>query len=275
MDEPLSFAASVNGTEIAINRTELNIGPAKTISILAYIDTVDGVTAVIPPSARPSTEPILPGEVTFTDSIVLSQLTPDYTDWPVQHIAPILSLENRSVVSHLIPGGQEKVMVSVTNPDVLAYQQQKLSVTLGGEEKLLQFISLDEGATCYSCQPGEIIWTVLVDVAPGETKTVIFTVTAITPGVPGVYTVPVSAEFEFQGIPTAPQPPANAVYTVDYNVAHVTFSAVGSHIFTKSGSFVLPIFTNLAGFATTCEQTVSVNRGDGVWEKNLFTRFYK
>ena len=266
VDEPLSFAASVNGTEIAINRTELNIGPAKTISILAYIDTVDGVSAVIPPSARPSTDPILPGEVTFTDSIVLSQLTPDYTDWPVQHIAPILSLENRSVVSHLIPGGQEKVMVSVTNPDVLAYQQQKLSVTLGGEEKLLQFISLDEGATCYSCQPGEIVWTVLVDVAPGETKTVIFTVTAITPGVPGVYTVPVSAEFEFQGIPTAPQPPANAVYAVDYNVAHVTFSAVGSHIFTKSGSFVLPIFTNLAGFATTCEQTVSVNRGDGVWE---------
>ena len=266
VDEPLSFAATGNGTEIALDRAELGIGPSSFVSFLAFIDTADGVAAVIPPSARPSTDPILHGAITFTGSIVLSGLTGDYADMPVQRIAPIVSMEHRGVVTHLIPGGEGKVMISVTNPDVLAYKQQKLTVTLGGDEKLLQFVSLDEGAVCDDCPVGGSQWTVLIDVAPGATETASFTITAITPGMPGTYTIPVSAELQYQGIPAVPQLPATAVYTVDNSVAQIRFSAVSSKILTKPGLFVLPIFNNLAGCTNTCEQTVSVNRGAGVWE---------
>jgi len=265
--EPLSFAATGNGTEIAFDRNELNLSPSEYISILAYIDTTDGVAAVIPPSARQSTDPILPGTITFIDSIVLSQLSGGYSDMPVQRIAPIVSMQHPGVVTHLSPGNQGTLMVSVTNPDVLAYQQQKMSVTLGGDEKLMQFVSLDEGAVCAdTCLPGESQWTVLIDVAPGATTMVSFTITAITPSISGIFKVPVSAELQFQGIPAVPQPQATTDYTVDYSVAQIRFSAVNSKILTKPGPFVLPIFTNLAGCNSACDQTISVNRGAGIWE---------
>jgi len=266
VEEPLSFAAIGNGTEIAFNRAELAIGSTSFVSMLAYIDTPDGVAAVIPPGARPSTDSILPGAITFTDSIVLSELTGNYSDMPVQRIAPIINLEHPGVVTHLLPGGETKLMVSVTNPDVLAYQQQELIVTIGGEEKLLQFVSLDEGAVCNDCPAGASQWRVLINVAPGATETVSFTITAITPGTPGIIQVPVSAELQYQGIPAVPQLPATASYTIDYSVAQVRFSAGNSTIYAKPGQFVLPIFTNLAGCTTACDQTISVNRGDGIWE---------
>jgi hypothetical protein len=264
---PLSFAATANGTEIALDRGE--IGAVGAVSLLAYVATADGVAAVIPTGARPTTDDLLEGAVTFLDALNWSSLRNGYptgeSELPVQRIAPLVTV-NPGYTSKLNPGGQTSLSVTVVNPEILPYERHRMTVTLGTGTPLLRFVSLSGGAvSCVSCPAGGSEWVVEINVEREASKTVSFTVAAQTPPAPGVYSVPVAATLAYQGLPGSPQPPATGAYTVNYSVAQLNFAALGTTIFAKPGTFRLPIFADRGTTIATCKQQVSINRGSG-WE---------
>jgi hypothetical protein len=226
---------------------------------------------VIPASARPATTPLLSGPISFADAIHWPALTAGYpaslADLPVQRIAPIVRVDPGEV-THLNPGDTAHLSVAVTNPDVLNYTKL-MTLTLGTTAELLTMVSVDGGATAIpgNCDAGATRCAVVIRVAPGATKVVSFTIQAIAPATPGLFKVPVSAELADQGLPAAPQPPATASYTVDSSVARVRFAAAGAKVFARSGLLKLPFFANLAACVANCSQTISINRGDGVWHE--------
>ncbi|MCU0522475.1 MAG: hypothetical protein MUF84_17500, partial [Anaerolineae bacterium] len=206
---------------------------------------------------------------TFTDAIRWDSLRSGYpaaaSDLPVQRIAPLVNI-NPGYATQLSPGEQVKLVVTITNPDILPYSSHRMTVTLGSaSQPLLAFASLNSGAVCVSCPPDGREWVVAVNVGAEETQAVTFTVKALTPTGVGVFTAPVTATLAYQGLPNAPQPPATTSYAIDRSVAQVGFTVSGTTIFARPGLVKLPIFTNVGSGILTCKQQVSINRGGG-WE---------
>ncbi|HOU15807.1 MAG TPA: hypothetical protein PKZ84_22105 [Anaerolineae bacterium] len=263
----LSFAATSDGTEIAFNRGEIGATAGVPVALLAYVATTDGVAAVIPASARPSTADVLTGTVTFADAIRWDSLRDGYpsvvADVPVQWIAPLVTVDP-GPATHLNPGDTASLGVSIVNPDILPNQARLLTVTLGAQTpQVLEFVSLNSGATCVTCPASGREWVVRVNVPAEGTRDVAFTVRALTPPAPGVFSAPVTATLAYQGLPVAPQLPATAVYAVDNSVAQLSFGLPGGTIFAKPGVFKLPIFANASQSFLTCKQQVSINKGAG------------
>ncbi|MEJ5308586.1 MAG: FG-GAP-like repeat-containing protein [Anaerolineae bacterium] len=263
----LSFAAISDGTEIAFNRGEIGATAGVSVSLLAYVATTDGVAAVIPASARPSTADVLTGTVTFADAIRWDSLRDGYpsvaADVPVQWIAPLVTVDP-GPTPHLNPSDTAGLSVRVVNPDILPYQARLLTVTLGAQTpQVLEFVSLNSGATCVTCPANGREWVVRLNVPAEGTRDVAFTVRALTPPTSGVFTAPVTATLAYQGLPVVPQPPATATYTVDNSVAQLSFGLPGSTIFAQPGVFKLPIFANASQSFLTCKQQVYIDKGAG------------
>ncbi len=262
-----SFAATSDGTEIAFNRGEIGATAGVPVSLLAYVATTDGIAAVIPASARPSTADVLTGTVTFGDAIRWDSLRDGYpsvaADAPAQWIAPLVTVDP-GPTPHLDPGDTAGMSVRVVNPDILPYQARLLTVTLGSQTpQVLEFVSLNSGATCVTCPANGREWVVRLNVSAEGTRDVAFTVRALTPPTSGVFSAPVTATLAYQGLPVAPQPPATATYTVDNSVAQLSFGAPGSAIFARPGVFKLPIFASSSQSFLTCKQQVYIDKGAG------------
>ena len=266
---PQSFAVTGSGAEIAINRAEIGAATGIPVELLAYLAVEEGIAAVIPASARPSTTDLLTGPVLFGDAIRWPSLRDGFpttaSELPVQRIAPLLSV-NPGYATQLNPGETAPLVVSITNPDILSYRSHPLTVTLGSATpQVLEFVSLNGGATCVSCPANGREWVVSVNVPPQGTRNVAFTVRARNPGATGVFAAQVAARMAHQGLPVAPQPPATAVYTVDNSVAQVQIGLLGAVQFTQPGLFKLSLRPRLGNSVLACRQQLSVNRGAG-WE---------
>ncbi len=127
----------------------------------------------------------------------------------------------------------------------------------------MSLVSLVSGAACASCPANGREWVMQVDVNPSVPMTVVLTAKTLTPPATGVFTVPVAARLAYQGLPSAPQPPATTAYAIDNNVGKAKFNALNPTIFAKPGVFKLTTFIDLNSPFLSCKQQVSINQGAG------------
>ncbi|MBI5566352.1 MAG: FG-GAP repeat protein, partial [Chloroflexi bacterium] len=262
-----SYAIANDDTEIVFDRNGIGATAGVPVSMLAYVAVNDGVGAIIPSGARISTTQIITGPITFTDKVYWPSLANGYpsvaSDLPTQWIAPLVKI-NPGFKTQLQPNEVATLTITVNNVDVLSYNNQPMTVTLGQAPALMNFVSLIGGASCQSCPANSRQWVLQVDASAGQPATVTLTAKALTPASTGVFSVPVSATLAYQGLPNLPQPPATTAYAIDNSVGKAKFAKVGPIVFAPPGVFKLPLYIDLGSPFLMCKaQSVSINKGAG------------
>jgi len=113
------------------------------VSLLAYVATSDGVSAIIPSGARISTTKVITGPIAFPDNVYWPSLANGYpsvaSDLPTQWIAPIVEI-NPGYKTQLVPNELAALTIKVSTVDWLPYNNHPLTVTLGQSPALMTFI---------------------------------------------------------------------------------------------------------------------------------------
>ena len=261
-----SYAIVNDDTEIVFDRNGIGATTGVPVSLLAYVATSDGVGAIIPSGARISTTQVITGPLTFTDKVFWPSLANGYpsvaSDLPIQWIAPQVEI-NPGFKTQLLPNEVVTLTIAINNPDILPYNNQPMTVTLGSAPALMNFVNLIGGAVCQSCPANSRQWVLQVDASAGQPATVTLTARALTPAATGVFSVPVSAVLAYQGLPNLPQPPATTAYLIDNSVGKAKFGKVGPIVYAPAGQFKLPLYIDLGTPFLMCKAQVSINKGAG------------
>ena len=261
-----SYVIVNDETEIVFDRNGIGATTGVPVSLLAYVATSDGVGAIIPAGARISTTQVITGPITFPDRVLWPSLANGYpavaSDLPTQWIAPQVEI-NPGFKTQLQPNEVATMTIVINNVDILPYNNQPMTVTLGSAPALMNFSNLIGGASCQSCPANSRQWVLQVDASDGQPATVVLAVKALTPPATGVFSVPVSATLAYQGLPNLPQPPATTAYLIDNSVAKAKFGGLGPIVFAPPGTFKLPLYIDLGSPLLTCKAQVSLNKGAG------------
>lgn len=262
-----SYAVTNDDTEIVFDRNGIGAMTGVPVSMLAYVAVSDGVGAIIPSGARISTTQVITGPITFPARVFWPSLANGYpsvaSDLPTQWIAPQVEI-NPGFKTQLLPNDVATLTITINTVDILPYNNQPMTVTLGQAPALMNFMSLIGGASCQSCPANSREWVLQVDASAGQPATVTLTAKALTPASTGVFSVPVSATLAYQGLPLVPQPPATTAYLIDNSVGKAKFGGLGPIVFAPPGLFKLPLYIDLGNAFLTCKaQSVSINKGAG------------
>ena len=269
-----SYAVIGSDVEMVLDRAE--IGATGGVSLLAYAERSDGVWAVLPGGARPSTDATLTGAITFADKLSWGSLATGVQPSAglKQVYAPVVTILP-AVQKALGPTQTTTFQAVIHNPDVAPYVNVPISLTT---ESPMVMKTLVSGATCSSCPNGGNKWDVLVNVAAGGTQTVTVGVEMGGANLQGVFPVGIVAGMIGSGLPVSPQIPANGYYVLDQGVAAVEVLGGGGTIYRQPGEIFLPIEIDVdLSQIARCTSQVEVNTGGG-WQNfcrlgdcNVFT----
>jgi len=259
VDSPQSRAVLGLDTEIVLDRNEIQAHGA--VSLLAFAEDSQGVWAVLPGGARPSTEETLVGPVSFGAQLQWPSLGAGIrpADGQDQVIAPVVTVDPEW--NNVIYGDQQaQFSVVVVNPDIAPYENIPLTVQTAPEMGLVHV----SGAECSSCPVGASQWTVLADVAAGGTVTVTLEARAAGTSVDGVLSLPISAHMANSGPPAAPQAPAQAQYQLDHGTASVRMLNSNTDIYARPGDIEIGFLPGVdVSTMLRCASLVEANSGSG------------
>ncbi len=259
VDSPQSHAVLSLDTEIVLDRGEIQAHGA--VSLLAFAEDENGVWAVLPGGARPSTEETLVGPVTFGAQLRWASLGAGMkpAEGQDQVIAPVVTV-NPEWNNVVYSGQQARFSVVVVNPDVAAYENIPLTVQTAPEMGLMRA----QGAECSSCPIGASQWTLLADVAAGGAVTITMEARTADTSVDGVLSLPISADLANSGLPSAPQPPAQAQYYLDHGTCAVSVLSSNTDIYARPGQIEIGFLPHVDGSTMLrCASLVEANTGYG------------
>jgi len=260
--DPKSLVARAQDTEVVLDRTE--IGASGGLGLLVLAEDGDGVWAVLPAAARPSTDEYLSGPLALGDSLRWTGLGNDALPNAglTQRVAPQITVlpEWDNVVTS---GGTATFQVLIQNPDIGPYSAAALDLQV--DEKLALLSA--QGARCQSCPERGNKWTLLVDVAAGGTQTVTVQANVLGQEVTGVVPLVISAGLVNSGLLGAAQPYALGEYVLDHGSVVMQHPLGLSDIYVKPGDFVVDVFPNLdLSMLSRCFSQVEVNPGTTGWQ---------
>lgn len=266
---PVSFARIVDDAEMALDRAEMAMTAGVSLVALAEdADMVapDGVWAVLPAGSRPATDAYLPGPVALAG--------PGLT-WPggltnarhpndglTQVVAPEIVFDPEWD-NALSSGRPANFQMLVRNPDLGPYANIPLSLQV---DPLLALTGV-QGAACQSCPANGNQWMLLANVSASSVQTITVQARALGQDFDGVKALALQARLANSGLPSAPQPPAQAHYFLDHGATTVLpMKASAGDIFTLPGAFELPILVDIdLDTALRCSSQVEVNPGNTGW----------
>jgi hypothetical protein len=268
---PLSFAVSSVDTEIVLMREEIDAyGPVR---LLAFAEHQDGVWAVLPAGARPTTAEVITGPIAFQDSFYWPGLESgvEPAKGQSQVIAPDVTI-NTAWDNVLISGQTTAFTVTVRNPDVGAYEDVPLTI----QTSPLMELTRVNGAPCISCPAGGSQWVLASDVASGSTQTVTLSALTTAEGVSGVLPMTVTAELAGSGLPlmtvrgglavsgNGSEPLfASGQYFLDHGVGEVDLFGPEALGYAQAGDTMMRFAPSTATMFYRCWQMVEANTGSG------------
>jgi hypothetical protein len=271
MASPLSFAVRSVDTEMVLMREEIDAyGPVR---LLAFAEDSNGVWAVLPAGARPTTAEVITGPIAFQDSFYWPGLESgvEPREGQSQVIAPDLNI-NPPWDNVLISGQTTAFTVTVRNPDVGAYEDVPLTIQTS---PLMELTGVN-GAPCISCPAGTSRWVLAADVAGGSTQTVTINALTTAEGVSGVLPMTVTAELAGSGLPmmtVSGQLADNGIgseplfasgqYFLDHGVGEVDVFGSEALGYAQSGDTVMRFTPSTATMFYRCWQMVEANTGSG------------
>ncbi|MDQ1301327.1 MAG: hypothetical protein QG637_1248, partial [Chloroflexota bacterium] len=258
---PVSFVVREMDTEMALDRAE--IGATGAVKLVAVAEDAQGVWAVLPAAARPTTATHISGPVTLAAMM----------QWPSlangvkpnaglsQFVAPqvtVLPAWDNVTVS----GREISFKVVVRNPDVAPYVNAPLDLQVDPKLALLSV----QGATCQTCPPNASQWTLLANVAAGGTQTATVQARVGGQNVNGIAPLSISAGLANSGLPGQPQARGQAQYLLDHGTVTLLPINPAAEIYVKPGSYEISAIP-IADFSTAlrCLADVEVNPGELGW----------
>jgi hypothetical protein len=178
-----------------------------------------------------------------------------------QVISPTVEIQRHW--DYVVNRGQTtSVMVEITNPDIRAYEMERLVVEADQE---LVWTGVD-GATCLDCPADSGIWTLGVDVGAGTMHSVTLEAQVDGAAVDGVVPINIMATMPGGGLPAAGKvPTGRARYGLDLGTSEVAFSKQDSTIYEKPGATKIPFFPGDDNLFERCSGHVEANVDGGGW----------
>ncbi|MBN2390564.1 MAG: FG-GAP repeat protein [Anaerolineae bacterium] len=257
---PQSYAVGQLNTEIVLDRSEIQATGA--VSMLAYIESDQGILGVLPPEARLGLKRIV-GPATFVDNFY----------WPAlgdgvlpnaglgQVISPTVTVERNW--DNVVNSSQTtSVTVRVANPSIRAYEAETLVVE-ADQEMVWTGVS---GATCINCPADSGVWTVAVDVAAGTTHSVTFEAQVLGSTATGVVPISITASLPDSGLPLMEAMSSDRTrYDLDRGTAEVEFATFDSTMYAQPGTAKIPFFPGTEGIFERCQNHVEANVDGAGW----------
>ena len=262
LKEPKSLVAREQDTEVVLDRAEVKA--TGKLGLLVLAEDEEGAWAVLPASARPTTDAQIAGPLHLTDALKWEGLGVGVKPNAglKQTLAPQIAVlpEWDNVV---VGGRATSFRVVIHNPDIAPYVAAPLELQV--DEKLA--LTGAEGARCQSCPARGNRWSLAVDVAAGGTQTVTVQANVLGQEATGVSPLLIEAWLANSGLSAAPQPKATAQYWLDHGTVAMKQANGLSDVYVRPGDYTIDVFADI-DFSSLgrCFSQVEVNPGVTGWQ---------